>query len=124
MKNVLKHQENASVALKHSHKHFRLSYRAFAGKCKFAKKRHFGCELAKIYAFNQYPKDEDDDVILSETDLWGVVRTSRTQKCCQETFCIGFGNILNFLKNHRFSLFFSITSGQVWTMCGRMGDMV
>ena len=69
MKNVLKHQENASVALKHSHNHFRLSYRVFAGKYKFAKKRHFGCELAKIYAFNQYPKDEDDDVILSEPAL-------------------------------------------------------
>ena len=68
MKNVLKYQENASVALKHSHNHFRLSYRAFASKCKFAKKRNFGCELAKIYAFNQYTKDEDD-VILSETTL-------------------------------------------------------
>ena len=66
---VLKHQENASVALKYSHNHFRLSYRAVAGKCKFAKKRHFGCKLAKIYAFNQHPKDEDDDIILSETDL-------------------------------------------------------
>ena len=69
MKNVRNDQENASVALKHIHNHFRLSYRAVAGKSKFAKKRNFGCKLAKIYAFNQHPKDEDDDVILSETDL-------------------------------------------------------